>query len=81
MKLEISICTKKYLFEPSLNHVLLFHFNSSKIEFPPGWIFKCPFFQKKGISVQFSTPESEKQGETFSKFFCPLENNYFLDRV
>ena len=34
-KLEISICTKKYLFEPSLNHVLLFHFNSSKIEFSP----------------------------------------------
>ena len=28
MKLEISISTKKYPFEPTSNHVLLFHFNS-----------------------------------------------------
>ena len=41
MKLDISICTKKYLFDPSLNHILLFHQN---LNFSPNWIFHCLFW-------------------------------------
>ena len=41
IKLEISISTKKYPCEPSLNNVLLNWI-------PPGWISKCPL---KGIRI------------------------------
>ena len=44
MNLDISICTKKYLFEPSLKFEPYFTI-SLKIEFSPSWIFQCPFYR------------------------------------
>ena len=43
-KLEISICTKKYLFEP-LVWIMFYYFILivQKLNFPPSWIFQCPF--------------------------------------
>ena len=52
MKLEISISTKKYLFEPSLNHVLLFHFNPIRAGGglnQPALFSTVHFSKKKGV--------------------------------